>query len=184
MDCECCSDIKIYDDFLTKEQYLPLYQYFIDTRTGFNGESVPWYWVDGVVTMDDGRIQFVSVGYAANNIVNRTMFHVLTPILEKLEVMCLYRIKANLGLPESLQSISHEDTLHTDDWRCDPPNTCSMTTGIYYVNSNNGYTLFEDGTKVESVANRMVTFPCTMRHGGIPHNDSNKGRIVVNFNWF
>ena len=96
------SDIKVYDDFLTKEQYLPIYQYYVDTKTGYNGESVPWYWVDGVVTMDDGRIQFVSVGYAANNIVNRTMFHVLTPILEKLEVMCLYRIKANLGLPESL----------------------------------------------------------------------------------
>tara|TARA_B100001996_G_scaffold219996_1_gene169109 strand:+ start:31 stop:585 length:555 start_codon:yes stop_codon:yes gene_type:complete len=184
MDCECCSDIKIYDDFLTKDQYLPLYQYFIDTKTGWNGESVPWYWVDGVVNMNDGRIQFVSLAYGKDHIVNMSMFQVLSPIIDKLNPISIFRIKANLGLPENLQSISHEDTLHTDDYHCDPPNKCSMTTGIYYVNSNNGYTIFEDGTKVESVANRMVTFPCHVRHGGIPHNDSNKGRIVVNFNWF
>ena len=139
--------------------------------------------------MDDGRIQFVSLGYANNQIINSEMFTVLAPILEKINPMALFRIKANLGLPEKLQSISEEETLHTDHYCCDPEpdgygKKCPMNTGIYYINTNNGYTVFEDGTKVESIANRLVTFPCHTRHGGIPHNDSNKGRIVVNFNWF
>ncbi len=94
--------------------------------------------------MNDGRIQFVSLAYGKDHIVNMSMFQVLSPIIDKLNPISLFRIKANLGLPENLQSISHEDTLHTDDYHCDPPNKCSMITGIYYVNSNNGYTIFED----------------------------------------
>ena len=182
-------DIQIFDDLLTKEEYLPIYQYFVDTKTGWNGAGVPWYWVDGIVTVDDGRIHFVSLGYANNQIINSEMFTVLAPIIERINPMALFRIKANLGLPEKLQSISEEETLHTDHYCCDPEpegygKKCPMNTGIYYINTNNGYTVFEDGTKVESIANRLVTFPCHTRHGGIPHNDSNKGRIVVNFNWF
>ena len=37
---------------------------------------------------------------------------------------------------------------------------------IYYMNTCDGYTLFEDGTKVESNANRLVTFPNGMKHTG------------------
>ena len=33
------------------------------------------------------------------------------------------------------------------------------TTSILYMNTNNGYTIFENGDKVESVENRLVTFP-------------------------
>ena len=33
-----------------------------------------------------------------------------------------------------------------------------LTTSIFYVNTNNGYTKFEDGSIVESVANRMLIF--------------------------
>jgi len=52
-----------------------------------------------------------------------------------------------------------------------------------YVNTNNGYTKFEDGTKVESVANRLVTFPANMKHKGTSCTDE-KIRVVINFNYF
>ena len=57
------------------------------------------------------------------------------------------------------------------------------TTSIFYVNSNNGYTVFEDGTKVESVANRFVSFPANMKHKGTSCTDE-KIRVVINFNYF
>ena len=57
------------------------------------------------------------------------------------------------------------------------------TTSIFYVNTNNGYTKFEDGTKVESVANRMITFPSNMKHTGTSCTDEKK-RIVINFNYY
>ena len=58
-----------------------------------------------------------------------------------------------------------------------------LTTSIFYVNTNNGYTKFEDGTKVESVANRMVIFPSNMKHIGTSCTDE-KTRVVINFNYF
>ena len=57
------------------------------------------------------------------------------------------------------------------------------TTSILYVNTNNGYTKFEDGTIVESVANRLVSFPSNMKHTGTSCTDE-KTRVVINFNYF
>ena len=50
------------------------------------------------------------------------------------------------------------------------------------MNTNNGYTKFEDGTTVKSEANRMVTFPASMRHLGTTCTDQ-KIRVVINFNY-
>ena len=57
-----------------------------------------------------------------------------------------------------------------------------MKTSILYMNTNDGYTKFEDGTKVESVANRMVTFPNSMKHTGTTTSNS-EYRLVINFNY-
>ena len=35
---------------------------------------------------------------------------------------------------------------------------------IYYINTNNGYTKLEDGTKVMSVANRLLLFDGSTSH--------------------
>ena len=43
-------------------------------------------------------------------------------------------------------------------------------------------TKFEDGTKVESVANRFVTFPANIKHTGSTCRDE-KTRDVINFNY-
>ena len=51
------------------------------------------------------------------------------------------------------------------------------------MNTNNGYTKFEDGTKIESVANRMVSFPTNTQHKGTSCTDQ-KTRVVINFNYF
>ena len=66
--------------------------------------------------------------------------------------------------------------------RLDPPSTAPYTTSIFYMNTNNGYTEFEDGTKVESIANRIVSFPFNMEHTGTSCTDE-QTRIVINFNY-
>ena len=53
-------------------------------------------------------------------------------------------------------------------------------TAIYYVNTNNGYTKFEDGTVVNSVENRCVVFDSSLRHTGTTCTDQ-KTRVVINF---
>ena len=90
------------------------------------------------------------------------------------------RIKANL-LVKTPNIIVHE--FHVDLNDLSEEKSKQVTTSIFYVNTNNGYTEFEDGAKVESVANRLVTFSSNMKHRGTSCTDE-KTRIVINFNYF
>jgi hypothetical protein len=50
------------------------------------------------------------------------------------------------------------------------------------MNTNNGYTYFEDGTKAKSVANRLIKFDNVMYHSGTTCTDENQ-RVVININY-
>ncbi len=56
-----------------------------------------------------------------------------------------------------------------------------MTTATYYLNTNNGYTEFKDGKKVDSISNRMLIFDSNLEHAGITCTDE-KRRVLINFN--
>jgi len=100
--------------------------------------------------------------------------NLVAPILEKLNVRALIRVKANLT-PRTSKVIEH--CLHRDlDYN-------DSYTAVYYVNTNDGYTLFEDGTKIDSIENRIVIFPSNMKHTGTTCTNQ-KNRIVINFNYF
>ena len=56
-------------------------------------------------------------------------------------------------------------------------------TSIFYMNTNNGYTKFEDnGEIVKSVQNRMITFDSSIIHSGSSCTDE-YNRLVLNINW-
>ena len=95
------------------------------------------------------------------------------PFINRLRPAAILRIKANLQ-PKNIEV--YEDPLHVD------LNKVSCTTSIFYVNTCNGYTYFEDGSKVESVANRLVTFPSQTKHAGTTCSDQ-VSRVVINFNY-
>ena len=123
-----------------------------------------------------GNMQLCHVFYRAHQNNART-FPLLTPVLEKLDPVALIRIKANL----SLSTIGiMEGGMHIDVEDEDTPDC--VRTSILYMNTNDGYTLFEDGTKVESVMNRLVTFPCTMKHAGTTCTNA-PFRMVIIFNY-
>ena len=103
----------------------------------------------------------------------------IKPLVEKIRFIALHRIKANLEpiKPERTHSDFHYD-VHKDGKPCS-----YMTTAIYYVNTNDGYTEFETGDKVNSVANRLVKFPSDIKHRGVSQLDT-KVRCVLNLNYF
>ena len=108
-------------------------------------------------------------------------YNSLVPIIEhKLGISALYRIKLNLQprLPEPFKYSFHSDLSH--DFEEDVAS--HWTTAILYINTNNGFTEFEDGVKVESVANRLVMFPSNFKHRGITQTDE-QTRIMINFNF-
>ena len=99
-------------------------------------------------------------------------FEAIRPIIEKLNPAHLIKAKVNL----TTRKDRHIDYgLHVDTKRV------GATTAIFYVNTNNGYTLFEDGSKVFSVANRMVTFDSATLHTGVSCTDADH-RLVLNIN--
>tara|TARA_B100000929_G_C15431287_1_gene394762 strand:- start:254 stop:772 length:519 start_codon:yes stop_codon:yes gene_type:complete len=102
-------------------------------------------------------------------------FDILLPIIEKIKPKSLIKIKANLR--------TAVDNIFIPDFHTDVFDDYDSTTSIFYLNTNNGYTLFEDGTKVESVANRIITFPAQTRHTGV-NCTNDKVRVVINFNYF
>ena len=72
-----------------------------------------------------------------------------------------------------------EHPLHLD-WYNSPDN---LLTSILYYNTNNGYTRCEDGTKIDSVANRLITFSNNIKHGGAVNTCDAIHRCVMNINW-
>jgi hypothetical protein len=58
----------------------------------------------------------------------------------------------------------------------------SIKAAVYYVNSNNGKTIFESGEEIESVENRLVIFDANHPHRSTNCTDEWR-RITVNFNY-
>ena len=110
----------------------------------------------------------------------------LFPILWKAKPLAIYRIKANFekyGGEKKYESEWHWDWQHQPAYQDDPIPCKNMQTAIFYVNSNNGYTEFETGECINSLANRMVIFPSNIKHRGVTATNA-KERFVINFNWF
>ena len=159
--------VQVQDDFLSKEEFEPIYDLiFTDKKPYF-----PWFYNDHVVYPKDGDYQFVHTFYRNHNVASR-FFSLVRPVLKMIQPVSVLRIKANLKIRTD-KIIEYQ--LHNDvRFRC--------TTAILYVNSNDGYTVFEDGSKIESVANRLVSFPSTTKHAGTTCTDENL-RVVINFNY-
>jgi hypothetical protein len=102
-------------------------------------------------------------------------FHIVEKALDYFNMYAIIRIKANMLLrtPEIIYHPFHTD-LGDSGIKC--------TTAILYLNTNNGYTHFSDGNKIESVANRIVAFPCSVSHAGTTCTDAST-RTVINFNF-
>ena len=103
-----------------------------------------------------------------------TSYTVVNDILDKLNPRALIRIKTNLtpGRHQNFMFPFHTDNPHHD-----------AKTAIYYVNTCDGYTEFEDGTKTQCVANRLVKFPSNLKHRGVSQTDT-RLKSVINLNFF
>ena len=85
--------------------------------------------------------------------------------------MCIRDSNNNLATEEIREHGFHVDT----------DKECNVL--IYYFNTNDGYTLFENGDKVESVANRLIKFKSNLRHTGTTCTDQ-PNRYVLNVNYY
>jgi len=157
----------IKDDFLSIEE--------LDELNNIIGSPFfPWFFQKQQTYEDDPF--FCHILYC-NDISQSEFYKPVLDIFKKhLNWISLYRLNVNLSPKIGSKSNFHTDTNGEE-------NEEKMTTSIFYLNTNNGYTILEDGTKIESVANRMLFFDAHKPHQSTNCTDE-KLRVNINFNYF
>jgi hypothetical protein len=145
-------------------------------KQAMTSQAFPWFYSDGVAGKGMNGIDqfyFTHLFYSDGMFNSQFSEKIIGPLSQVISARAFIRVKGNF-YPRSDSVI--ENPPHYD---FDFPHHGA----IYYVNSNDGFTVLEDGTKIKSVENRILLFdPST------PHHSTNctnqHGRININFNFF
>jgi hypothetical protein len=159
---------KIIDNFLDDAS-------FKNIKSQMLGSYFPWFYNDMKTDYLESlyNFQFTHVFYD-NYKPNSNMFDLLTPLIQKIKPSALIRIKANLT-PVTDNVIVYDYHVDYNDINC--------KTAIFYLNTNNGSTIFKNGTKINSLENRFVCFDSELLHTGTSCTDE-KIRCVININYY
>ena len=190
------SDYEIIDNFLPKEKFKNL-------KNVMENNDFPWYFVPDVAfvgkeiydgnnlksyfqseeelinaerTQEEIDWSFYSIHTIyANNIIfsNQLVWNSLQSVLGVLQPNALIRAKANAytRTPNLIYHQPHRD-FQFEHKAC-----------IFSINDCDGFTILEDGTKVESVANRALIFDGSTPHHSTSCTNSAR-RLNINLNYF
>ena len=158
--------MQVIDNFLD-------YNSFLNIQETFFSHECRWEWSSVVNDEDQDNFQFCCGLYAGGMPMSK-LFHNIIPLIDKLNVAGLIRIKANLTTktPSIVEHGYHIDQSFPHS-----------KTAIFYLNTCDGYTSFENEGIVESVENRIVIFDSNKRHTGTSLTNDSR-RIVININYF
>ncbi len=154
--------MEIIDNFLEEEQFEVLQRIVLSTYFPWNYMGRESY------ETDTDTFQFQHTFYREEDSPS-DYSAIIEPILQELGGT-LIRAKAVLT-PKT-------ENPRNSGFHIDYPN---MITATYYINDNNGYTEFRDGSRVESISNRMLIFDSNLEHAGVTCTDE-KRRVLINFN--
>ena len=162
--------VKVEDNFLEDKDFQAI------KNTLLKDDFFDWYFNHEIVNdhPKDNLHFFQFTHFLYRNHVRSQFFNICTPILKKLDVKSLVRIKVNLS---TFSTKLVEGGFHRDyDFDC--------KSALFYVNTNNGYTKFKKNNKIiKSVENRMALFKATELHTGTNTTDQ-KCRVAINFAYF
>lgn len=163
--------IEVIDDYLPED----LFKYLRDVVTC---EMFPWFYNKSSVS-DDNISQFIHMLYC-NHAPSSPVWDDLRPVVEHFNPTSLFRVKFNATprFSELLEKPLHYDWIGHNG-SLDP----NLKVCLLYINSNDGYTYFESGEKIESKENRAVFFPGDLKHSGTNCTDADV-RLVMNINYY
>lgn len=164
--------IEVIDNFLDSNTFEIIKRSFCYT------DNFPWYLSTGVSNAIEGNKKSLDGNYFYhllyyNHNPNSDYFKLIVPILEKIQPFAINRIKANF-YPTTFSIIEH-------GWHKDYP--FNHRGCVYYLNTNNGKTIFESGEKVDSIENRIIFFDPSKNHRSTTCSDDPVGRYNINFNY-
>jgi len=159
----------VIENFLSKGDHINL-------KRSLTTRNFPWGYIDAIGDADDNeRFHFQHMFYWADATENggkTDYYYLIEPLLQKLNYQKLVRVKGNLMVKEPENYLCSK---HTDFHK--PHTVC-----LYYVNSNNGYTLLDDKIKVPSIENTAVIFDGMIPHQAASQTDT-KIRLNININY-
>lgn len=162
---------------------------FVDIENFICGKNSEWKYNPVKSRMDSGEVS-TDTTYHNQQMVKT---HYNPPIIHDMKFLSHFnafnwrfsplswlRLKVNMQFPcvDIIPS-----PFHCDIPKNDIPNDVKVYTAILYLNTNNGYTIFEDtGEKVQSIKNQLLLFNAKRAHAGTSFTNA-KNRIVINMNF-
>jgi len=186
------NNIEIIDNFLDQEYFDSLVAFFMDDKGPTDSSKViEWTMVRNIEGLENSdaslklinmiHMFFMDITVGLNNgkkvcgvgHISSPFFDKILPLLGKLNIKSLLRVKANL-YPYSGETL-HEHEMHTDY-------LFPHHAAILSINTCDGYTRLEDGTKIESIANRILHLDGSQKHCSTT-TTSKFARINININY-
>mgnify|MGYP001159910743 CR=1 FL=1 len=164
---------KVLDNFLDDKYFDSLVTLFTD-KTKKGNTRMSWFFqssISNTGVVEDNLFYMTHMIYE-RNVPKSSHYEILLPLIKKLDGKCLIRIKANL--------YPNTETLHEHKLHFDYP--YSHFGAILSLNTCDGYTKLEDGTKINSVANRLLLFDPSEEHCSTTTTNVS-ARINININY-
>jgi hypothetical protein len=160
---------EVIDNFLNEIDFLRIKNLMLSG-------DFPWYYQSNTTFEDPKKSTFYFIHkfydyYTVNT--HTDYWQTIYPLIAKIDPKSLIRVKGNL-YPGFDVKISND--LHLD---YEYPHKAA----ILYINNNNGPTIFEDGTEITPVENRVLFFEGHKLHKST-HCSDEKIRVNININYF
>lgn len=162
-------EILIKDNHLSEKEMSDLENFLISDKfpyyynvniAGEDVENNGLFMFNHILIHKDGECS--NVGNMITNIIMKNIPH-----------KNIFRSKINFYLKS--------ETLKKHKFHKDDKNE-SIKIALFYINTNDGYTEFEDGTIINSLRNRLVLFPCKLKHRSTTTTNT-RHRLNININY-
>jgi len=158
---------KVIDNYLNQEDFLRI-------KNTLESWNFPWYYQKNI---NDSHSEKDLNCYFTHYLFNQEngqspFYNIIKPILDKLDIKALIRIKCNIYPRTQKLEIhkSHRDYMFNHKG------------AIYYINTNDGKTLLKNNIKIDSVENRLLLFNPSIEHASTSTTNA-KARINININY-
>ena len=176
-------NIKITDNFMPKDVFKEYQSNIYKIPWTINPILTSNINVSAILCDEIDNFWFTHEFYSGNKQVSEYYYKFIEQLLPHIKVRSLIRVKinANIKTEKIIKHGFHIDYKAVVNGEVQETHNCF--TSILYLNTNDGYTEFENGTKIKSIENRLITFPLSYRHTGTTCTNQ-PFRSVINFNYF
>lgn len=162
---------KVIDNLLDKDVFKKIQETVLS-------ENTPWFFQESVEFPKNHKeyrkdMNFYFSHLIFNQKINSSLFELILPILKFLKYKALIRVKLNF-YPKTDKLVIHRP--HKDY-------EYKHKGAIFYFNTNNGKTILNDKTEIDSIENRLLLFDASKFHQSTSTTNA-KARVNMNINYF